>query len=424
MNNSNATAIFSPQWQDFNISQDLARQSLLPWNWTVEPRLPLQRLSGCPSRLFKLGSFALVNFVTLIATLTLGRRDIVHWLTREKFGKLGSPWWPLSALLTTGLNIAATFINARLVTSTPGYGATRLNDLALLWFCRPRLSWLAILLLNWSWDEGIYVGLGASAVLSEIIMQGLAAYYMGLTANLGGKYGYYRPGHIENVIIPWGKPASMIYAGALLWMASIGFVVLAILWTFIGLGTLTKRLFRHLSGQAHVQAHTTEKTMKELARGMLRENQAMASTLKPRFAQTLWVRLVRGLSPMRKIVQMVGHAFPAGNQPGQINGQNQIQMPEHPQFLNNGNPEQEVPVIGYLHGTETTTDLPNWIQNMGLSSEVCKKMALVFLFMIPAFIGQWLFWVGFVDLYEDLFQSARLLWNLLNLFTISKVLST
>lgn len=191
----------------------MARENLFRCDWRVAPNMTeaTSQEVNCPSRFSKLGSFALINLVTFLTTIILGRRTIVAWITRDFFSTLGSPWWPFTALLTTGLIIGVTFLNAWLVHSTAGFDSTPMTDLALLWFCRPRISWFAIVLVKINWEDGLYVSMGASAVLSEIVMQGLGIYYMDRTVNFASEYDYYILGHIEGVVIPWSIPAHMMY---------------------------------------------------------------------------------------------------------------------------------------------------------------------------------------------------------------------
>ncbi len=244
--------VFSPGWPDFDWYQKLAHQNLFAWDWAValDRERARELPPNCPSRFSKLGSFVVVNLVTLIATVIAGRRQVVHFITRGFWGKLGSPWWPVIALLTTGLLIGVNFINAYLVQTTPGFSSVPMTELALLWLCRPRLSWVAILMVKVDWENGTYVSVGAAAVFSEVLLQALAGYYMVRTAIFAQTYHYYRVNFIRRAVVPSGVSACTMYIGALLWCASIGFVLLHVVWTFLGLGALVVNIWRWIRGQS------------------------------------------------------------------------------------------------------------------------------------------------------------------------------
>ncbi|KAK4126363.1 hypothetical protein N657DRAFT_679309 [Parathielavia appendiculata] len=207
----------------------LIYRDLIPWSWHVAPsRSPPSNSTPpaqCPNRATILASYAVINALTLWFTIMLGRRTVVHYLTRGWLGSLGSPWWPVSAVLATGLTIGQTLSQRTLSAGRARVRATRPRaELALLWLCRQRIAWVAVLLAKWRLEEGMYVGVAASATLQETIVQALGLGYMGMTVDWGRTLGLYevRNGGLWEVVREeWRGPARIMYAGAMLWMASV-----------------------------------------------------------------------------------------------------------------------------------------------------------------------------------------------------------
>ena len=404
---SSIATVFSPDWQDYIAYQNMARKNLFPWNWTVGQDITEANhyQLKCPSRFSKLGSFVLINLVTLLTTIFLGRRTTVLFTTRGFFGTLGSPWWPIKAVLTTGMMIGITFLNALLVHSTPGFDSTPIIHLALLWLCRPRIGWFAILLVKINWENGMYVSMGSCAIFSEMIMQGLGAYYMGRTVNFARLYGYYFQGRIEDVVVPWGKAAHIMYAGALLWITGVGFVVLAAIWTFLGLGQLINALVRQLFIKGGSLSKGTKEVMAKVVDDISESWNALGSAMKSSFKQRILLHFAKNLPPMGHLAQLAGGNALAGQGNGrqdEIAVAHHISGGEQPNLLENGERRLETPAIGENSTVDANQQLHSWLYNMGLSPRALSRMISVFGWMVLPFIGQWLFWVGYVDLAEDL----------------------
>lgn len=408
--NRTVAEVFSPDWQDFDAFQAMAREDLFPWTWrVVQNKTDGSPPMKCPSRKAKLSSFAIINAITLIATLYYGRREFIEWATRGWLGALGSPWWPVGALASTILVIIATLVNAKLVNSTPGFEATPIGQLALLWFCRPRLSWLAIPLVKVRLDKGTFVSIGASAIFSEIVLQGLSMFYLGRTVNWGRDNNYYRLGNIDGVIIPYGKPAHMMYAGALLWMVAIGFVVLNALWTFLGLNRLVKAFFAYIFGYMNSFREPARAVMTDVGEGISESWNAITRSMKDSFKRGMIGHFARTLPPMENMKTMVdnqtrGVQAPP-DRPDQARRREEDLMAIS--WVENGEPYEEnekapAGVPRLIEDTQPDRGYLDWLYHMGLSLEALDKMTSVFIWMVLPFIGQWLFWVGFVDLAEDL----------------------
>ncbi|KAK3367673.1 hypothetical protein B0H63DRAFT_455750 [Podospora didyma] len=180
---------------------------------------------SCPSVVANLGVFAAVNVAMLVLTPILGRRTVVETLTFGILGKPHSRGWMLMGPIMACLNTAANLINVFLIKSTPGYESTDVATLMLLWFSRPRLAWLAVLLVLFQSGRAMYLSCVASALAAEIILQLLSAYAMGFAANharLRGFYDFHRRDDIINSAgTDRGTDAMIMYAGALLWLTCV-----------------------------------------------------------------------------------------------------------------------------------------------------------------------------------------------------------
>jgi hypothetical protein len=180
---------------DYTTLQSFAYTELFPWRWNVhydrenDPSGKQNLPPTCPSKQQKLGSFALINVVAFLATTLLGRRTVVHRLTCRKWGKPGSPYWALTAFLPAVLNIAGNYINAAIIRATPVLG-------------------------NFHWRSAVIVELSSKnhvdrcttsperegreyvhhirriGALSEVVLQGVGAVYLGRTVIYAAHNGY------------------------------------------------------------------------------------------------------------------------------------------------------------------------------------------------------------------------------------------
>ena len=219
---------FKTLWKDYDSLTLASHNSLFAWNWQVvynptgianatEP-------CKCPTKTAQLGSFAIVNVITVLASIILGHRRVVKYLTCKLFGNRedSTSWWVLSGGLSAGASIGANAINATLIKHTLGFGHVSTVSLVLLWCARPRLAWLGALLGMVGTDKNYYTSLAASCSIAEGILQGIASFYMGRPAHWGVMLGYLHKGHLEG--IPGAHDAAMMYAGALLWLVTVGFM--------------------------------------------------------------------------------------------------------------------------------------------------------------------------------------------------------
>ncbi|OCK74607.1 hypothetical protein K432DRAFT_254749, partial [Lepidopterella palustris CBS 459.81] len=223
---------------------------LFPWPWRVEYHPNITEgshniNSRCPSISAKLGAFAIINSMALLAVILIGQRVVINWLTRGWCGKPGSRLWPLSALLSVVFSLGANFVNATLIQHTPGFSHISVGGLALLWCARPRLAWVAAGLVNFQQDTANFFSLGASVVTAEIILQIIAAVYIGMTANFASTHHYYLKHHLDQV--PNGRDALLMYVGALLWLIFALGVLFQCIWAIEAIRKVARYFILNLS---------------------------------------------------------------------------------------------------------------------------------------------------------------------------------
>lgn len=222
-------------WIDYDDLQLASHNSLFAWQWEVKydpAGLPNATATyKCPTKAGQLGSFVVVNIITVLASFVFGHRQVLKWLTCKMLGGMDSSTkrWFLSGAISAGLSMGANAINAKLIKQTPGFGSISVTQLVLLWCARPRLSWLGGLLAIIGEDKMNYTALGASCTIAEGILQAVACFYMGRTAHWGVMLGYLKGGHLDD--IPGAHDAKLMYAGSLLWLITIAFVFLP--WGFL-----------------------------------------------------------------------------------------------------------------------------------------------------------------------------------------------
>jgi hypothetical protein len=265
---------------------------LLPWNWTVRAEntsTVTVAPSQCSQTPHALLAFAGENILFLLFAIGLSVLKLVYihgrqekWPWVEKFNKFCHPltylkFWQwrkkfkkwrqrregsiveeeessllppadfrvLWSVLMTGLQVGGNFLSAYLIRRTRGYQHVPIWRLALLFCCRPRLSWLACLLeligprtlrRVFNITDQRYVkkaeaslrSIGIGSAFSEFVLQGISSYYMVTTANIGRLRGFYLLHHLRPY---WrGGDAQAMYLGALFWL--IGCLFIFISWIF------------------------------------------------------------------------------------------------------------------------------------------------------------------------------------------------
>ncbi|KAI9863668.1 MAG: hypothetical protein M1813_003691 [Trichoglossum hirsutum] len=369
---SNANG-FKEQWKDFQTLGDDAYAALFPWKWQIQQNITTGANSSslaCPSTQTKLASFATINAVAFIFAVSLGRRTWVEWYTCGIFGKKDKhDTFIVTALLAVALNLIANLVNAAIIRRYPGFNHINIGSLLLLWASRPRLAWLAALLINVESDDQMYWNLGASAILAEVILQAVGSVYIGITGNWARHYHFYLANHLANV--PHGNDALIMYGGALLWLVAIGGAVISAVFSYTPVGGYLWRGLkvtgRFLLRILKLAWKWTKWTLIALGRSILWSWRwlriAMATILLK-----IWLRA----RTLRDIYERFNWDMP--------------EVPDPPVWLNAKEDDDNDDPPPYPAADEPPGVNEAWFSNL----------VNIVLFMALPFIGQWLFWSGFL----------------------------
>ncbi|KAI8664757.1 hypothetical protein NCS56_00909500 [Fusarium sp. Ph1] len=207
---------------------DLLPREMIPWPWAVKPTNSsnLDPIAGpgsgeaeekCASNEWKLGSIVLVNAATLLASfLDQGR---VKRLNAVDSGSHSQRLhWLFKGILVAGLPLLANWFNARIVQSTPGYGAVPVFQLALLWCSLPQPNLSAVLPSRIRWHGTKLCSSTASSLVAGVILQVPASYHMFLTVDFARRQVF----DLDSIMnAKRGHLALLMYAGALIWLLTI-----------------------------------------------------------------------------------------------------------------------------------------------------------------------------------------------------------
>jgi hypothetical protein len=375
---------FTAIWKDYPELEHTALVNLMPWTWVVEydprydhrppplPGKPPLSMPKCPSQASKLTSFVVINLVIFCTSAIFGRRTVIHTLSGGRLGKPeGSGTWVLTSLFFLGISIAANFLNAAIIRSATGFGGASKVGLALLWCSRPRLAWSAALMVYVGKERGDYFTSGASALLSEIVLQLMGAVYLGRTANFAAVNDLYLASHADSVVKGWND-AVLMYAGALVWISAVLFALVQVIYTFSPLRDLVHRSFRK-AHQAPVAA-------------VRRQRAVYTSKIRVRVAE--W--FINGVTMARRQLLDRAHHLKRLRPTAALGSTGQQQGQGAPPLVP---PRRRIGPVQY-----------QWeraLNAMGLNAESLKRMRTFVFLMIPPFIGQWMFWAGFIRLAGD-----------------------
>jgi hypothetical protein len=346
------TARFKKSWPPL-------RAYLVPWSWQVVPDSTRSSEMICPSTTAKLGSFALINILVGCSSLVLGRRTIVQKFTFGFLGKLGSPHWVFMSILIVTLNLIANVVNALLLRRVPGFSNVPITSLIIFWVSRPRLAWLATCLANFEREKGMYFSAAASAFLTEIILQTIGAAYIGQAVYFGSVNGMYKIRSQTLDETSYKGAARLFYGGAVLWMASVGIFYVYVL-LVLGVG--------------NVLVSALKRSLKWLFAKLERVYKTFISATK---------RVTIALKRRRKATSLVQEDEQAESK--------------------NGLAEIGAMTLVEPDGVSRAGDM-DWIEaleNMGLKPNILTLISGSFAFLFLPWIGQWLFWAGFVKVYAD-----------------------
>jgi hypothetical protein len=200
--------------------------------------------------------------------------------------------------------------------------------------------------------------------------------YLFQTVHFAASHGYYLL-HSSVISVPGGKGALMMYIGALLWAVSIGAAILQIIWSFLGVGRVIKRWGRKTKEVPREAAQKVERSVRR--RYLVKLSQSLPTVL----------RFIKGLGLTVPERQEIAYSAvgPGNGALTAVAGGGAV-------FGTGG--------FGGANPLQTTTG--NWeneLHDMGLSIESITRMQSVVGWMILPFLGQWLFWVGLVNLFGD-----------------------
>lgn len=121
---------------------------LLPWGWTITAEDAT--LVTCPSASRVLGTFALVNVAVTTLGVIFGNRYVLNRLTCGRFfNNKDSKTHRFMWIINVALQLGANALIGAIVQRTPGYKADfKIWELMLFFTVRPRLSWIALMLLS------------------------------------------------------------------------------------------------------------------------------------------------------------------------------------------------------------------------------------------------------------------------------------
>ncbi|KAH0547871.1 hypothetical protein GP486_008388 [Trichoglossum hirsutum] len=366
---------FKLEWKDYQTLGEDAYAALFPWKWQLQyqPNVTIGANASsyaCPSIQKKLASFAIINIVVFIFAASLGRRTWIKKYTGGRCGKRDHhDAFILTAFLSVILNLTANLINAAIIRRNPGFRHINIGSLFLLWASRPRLAWFAALLVNVQSEKQMYWNLGASAILAEVILQAVGSVYIGITGNWARRYHFYLVNHLSNV--PHANDALIMYGGALLWLVSIGGAVISAILSYTPVGGFLWRglkiLGRFISRTSISAWRWTKWALITFGRSISWSWRWLRIAVATVYLKT-WLRA----GFLRRIYVRYEWHMP--------------NVPDAPVWRSvDIDDDDDDPPPPYPGDGQSTVD-----------EEWFKNLIFTVLFMLLPFIGQWLFWSGYL----------------------------
>lgn len=414
---SGASVNWTSMWPDYAYLSDTAYIQLFPWDWDVQPNSTEladqttngttteigEKLDQCPTVKSALVSFAIVNSVVFVASVATANRYVTYYLTCKFFGgPKGGKWWPAAAIISVALNLLGNVVNAILIKGTPGYNHVPLIPLIMLWCTRPRLAWLVILLVwitkHIGRDMSTYLDSAVAALMAEVILQATGTVYMGMTVNHARVNEFYLVGHLEYT--PHGSDALIMYAGALLWTVSVGLLLLRAIYTFTPIGGIVKGAF--FASGPWLKKYSVLTAVYCWA--------GLRGTAILLWWCTYWVVYY----PIKICLWRAEwcNSRPLGHDM-KLRQWFRVYVPEQYQdedIDENDDDFDDVPIAKY-------------IREMGLRPQLLDELAtLVWCLMLP-WCGQWIFWIGFVKVAQNLYCPPDI-WSLTIVWSVCSVVAT
>lgn len=241
-------------WRDpFKVYGGMAKEDweewIQPWNWTVRPLNSTNQptlQAHCSSGSSYLWEFARDNLLNLVEIFIEAWWKYRHkkkdpkrsmqarfWRSLPANLSLVLPfirdirldliqWFPVGvfhALCLIGSNVWS----AAIIHNTAGYQHVSIVRLTVLFCARPRMPWMACILVVISHEY--FVNAALSFALAEWILQLVGLYYLGFTTNTGRVRDFY---HLNHVTPFWrGFDAHVMYSGSIFLVVVLIFFLLA-----------------------------------------------------------------------------------------------------------------------------------------------------------------------------------------------------
>lgn len=367
--NATTNATFAISWPEVHNRSSAIFEDLFPFTWSIASTATTNDPPHCPSKALKLASFAINNAIVGTATLLLGRRTTAKWLTKGYYGTAGMKSWSLFSILIAGITIFANFINAVLIKHTTNFSSPNIGTLVLFLATRPRMGWIVVALTRIQKEQSMYISSGVTTLLSEFFLQAIASVFMFKTVIFAAPRGYFQQNFLQNVPGSWS--ALLMYCGALIWVVSAGVFFIVFISKFMIRNGVYLLLLQAIWEGLEYACKMVWKGLKSLSTKIWN-----------------WVRKVsgKGIKAIRKWFEPRSSEPPF---PLEILGE--VSAQPYPPAL-----PGEVTAQPYI-----TKAWGEYLEQMGLVSEVMWTVWGGCFFMVIPYVAQWLFWAGFVELYGD-----------------------
>lgn len=367
--NNSTNATFVSSWPEAQNRSSAVFRDLYPFTWSIAPTTVTKNPSHCPSKPLKLAAFAINNAIVGIATLLLGRRIYVKWLTKGYYGTAGMQSWPLFSILIAGINIFTNLINAVLIKRTSNFTSPDIGSLILLFATRPRITWVASALIPIQKEQSMYISAGVTTLLSEFFLHIITSVYMFKTVIFAGSRGYFQQNFLKYVHGSWS--ALLIYSDALIWIVSTAIFFTFVIWVFIFCNGVYLLLLRAVWEGAVYAWKNIWKSLKSFS-----------------IMVWNWTKKISG-----KSIKAIRKCFEprTADPPFPLEILGEISAQPYPQA-----PPGEVTAQPYV-----TKAWKEYLEQMGLGEGAIGTVSRAGFVMVLPYVTQWLFWVGFVELYGD-----------------------
>ncbi|KAF2004755.1 hypothetical protein P154DRAFT_484831 [Amniculicola lignicola CBS 123094] len=326
---------------------------MIPWGWI--PSSLNSSSEKCAPNAGKLGSIALVNVASIIAAF-FGQELGNSWIFRHSLGHLPLKTWFSTGLIIVALQLLAYWLTALVVQETPGYESIPVIQFILLWCTMPRLTWIRSFFINVEDFKANRASAAASQLFAEMILQFVSSYYMIWTIAYGRAHGFYF-GTLAGAEKEWS--AQKMYYGALLWIVIMIMAPIPLI-RIVRINRSSGRGIPELP-----KLLKSGKTTSSLPEELMTQFNELCHWLGEKFVLP-WMDTSSSMetTPLR----------------GCNDG-----LPKH-------------------YGTLHTTNEPNRASHQAF----IKLYAVTGTFMFLLWIAQCIFWLGFIDLSDQLFCPSNL----------------